>query len=504
MSCSVAAARVSLGNRIRQLAEDDPDRVALTFLPAKGGARALSRRELDDAATQLAGRLIARGVTVGQRVAIALENSPEHVVAALAVWKAGGSVVTLRWDTPEWERERLVAATRPALILADSDGTTVGGTPVVSVHDRDQAVVPVVPPPDLVPEYAVAVPSGGSTGASKAIVMPFPGALVPGETSARNQALLGTEPITSQIVFAPLYHGNPFQMVHQSLFDELALVLMEKFDAAQLVQAIATYRPHFMTLAPTMMKRLLDLPEIGAVDWACFRAILHGTAACPPWLKHRFIDLVGAERLWEVFASTEQNGVLLVRGDDWLAHPGTVGRPAPGTELKILDEAQAEVPAGELGEIYMRLAGTTGPAYRYLGADRPKIAAGGFTSVGDLGHVDEDGWVFSSDRRTDLIITGGANVVPAEVEAALSEHPDVADVAVIGLPDVEWGKRVHALVVPVDPHAPPTTESLKSHARARLAAYKVPKTYELLEALPRSEAFKLRRSELVLERTEQA
>jgi bile acid-coenzyme A ligase len=140
--------------------------------------------------------------------------------------------------------------------------------------------------------------------------------------------------------------------------------------------------------------------------------------------------------------------------------------------------------------------------FDYIGLDRPKVIDGGFVSVGDLAYCDADGYIYSADRRRDLIITGGANVVPAEVEAALGEHPEVADVSVIGLPDEEWGKRVHAIVEPVDSDRPPSTEELRTFAKSRLSSYKVPKSFELVAALPRSEMFKVRRTALVDERAD--
>jgi bile acid-coenzyme A ligase len=330
--------------------------------------------------------------------------------------------------------------------------------------------------------------------------MPFPGAVVPGTAFSLNYDMFGIEPIDRNIVFGPMYHANPFAAVHASLFDGHLVILHEKFKAAQVVESIRRHRPQYITLAPTMMKRLLEVDGIEDVDWSCFHIVLHGTAPCPPWLKRRWIELVGAERLWEIFASTELVGSIVVRGDEWLERPGTVGRPTAITELKILDENGDEVPVGEVGEIFMRIRGTTAPIFDYLGPDRPRVTPDGFASAGDLGSVDEDGYVYSADRRKDLIITGGVNVVPAEVEAALGEHPGVADVAVVGLPDEDWGHRVHAIVVPADPVNPPSAEELETHCRERLARYKVPKSFELIDELPRTDMFKIRRSALAAER----
>jgi bile acid-coenzyme A ligase len=162
------------------------------------------------------------------------------------------------------------------------------------------------------------------------------------------------------------------------------------------------------------------------------------------------------------------------------------------------------VPTGEIGEIYMRHTEDIGRRFEYLGADTPLPTADGFTSIGDLGWLDDDGYLYVADRRTDMIVTGGANVFPAEVEAALSEHPKVGDVVVVGITDPEWGRRVHAIVEPTDLTDPPSVEELDAFARDRITAYKVPKTYEFLDRLPRTDAGKLNRNALAAERAESA
>jgi bile acid-coenzyme A ligase len=200
------------------------------------------------------------------------------------------------------------------------------------------------------------------------------------------------------------------------------------------------------------------------------------------------------------YGSTENAGLSRIRGDEWLTHPGSVGRPF-NSEFRILDEAGRELPPGEVGEIYGRSTASPGPTFAYVGAPA-RSTADGFASVGDLGWLDAEGYLYIADRRSDMLITGGANVFPAEVEAALLEHPGVADAAVIGLPDPEWGQRVHALWQARDPERPPAVEALREHCRARLSAYKVPKSFECVTALPRSEAGKLSRPALVEARTQ--
>jgi bile acid-coenzyme A ligase len=195
------------------------------------------------------------------------------------------------------------------------------------------------------------------------------------------------------------------------------------------------------------------------------------------------------------YGSTENHGLSRISGSEWLAHPGSVGRPH-NSEFKILDEAGNELPPGEIGEIFGRPLGATALGFQYVGATA-RSTADGFASVGDLGWKDEDGYLYIADRRVDMVISGGANVFPAEVESALLEHSGVADAAVIGLPDPEWGQRLHALWQARDPAAPPSGEELLAHCRARLVAYKVPRSFERVDSLPRSEAGKLNRQALV-------
>jgi len=182
----------------------------------------------------------------------------------------------------------------------------------------------------------------------------------------------------------------------------------------------------------------------------------------------------------------------MIRGDEWLRRPGSVGRGLR-TDIRILADDMRELPTGEIGEVFLRQHYASGPTFRYVGAPPARSTDDGFTSVGDLGKLDDDGYLYVIDRRSDMIVTGGVNVFPAEVEAALLEHPGVADVAVVGVTDPEWGRRVHAVIEPTDPTARPGVEMLRAHCRARLARSKVPKTFSFVVSLPRSEAGKLNR-----------
>jgi bile acid-coenzyme A ligase len=247
-----------------------------------------------------------------------------------------------------------------------------------------------------------------------------------------------------------------------------------------------------------MLMRVARVPDVAKYDLSSLDRVVYGGAAAPEWVIRAWLDLIPPDRFTLSYGGSENHGLVMTTGDQWLTHPGTVGQPM-GTEVKILDEDGHELPPGEIGEIWLR-SKMEGPKYRYIGQPTPEPDPEGFGTFGDLGYVDDEGFVYIADRRRDMIVTGGANVYPAEVEAVLTEHPGVLDVVVIGLPDPEWGHRVHAVVQPVEGVPAPTPDELRAHCKARLASYKVPKTYEVVERIPRSAAGKVNRSSLIEER----
>ncbi len=296
------------------------------------------------------------------------------------------------------------------------------------------------------------------------------------------------------MIAGPLYHNSPFSLSHISLFEDNTLVVMEKFAAAQAVDAIERFGVQFCFMAPTMMQRIVRLDGVDKRDFSSFEGMMHTAAPCPAWLKRAWMKLLGPEKVYEAFGATEAVGATVIRGDEWLERPGSLGKPA-ACEMRIL-----KADGCEAGEIFMRP--TNGrETYYTIGSDPAKSTADGFVSVGDMGWVDEDGYLYLADRRVDLIITGGANVFPAEVEAALTEHEEVYDAVVLGIPDGEWGKRVHAAIQAVDPRSPPPAAELDGFCRERLMTCKAPKTYEFVEAIPRMASGKVRRTMMTRERS---
>ena len=393
---------------------------------------------------------------------------------------------------PAAERDQLMALAEPAAVL--SDAQDLKG--ITRAQMRALESYPATPPPDAVPQPYKAIASGGSTGKPKLIVTPSAFAFAPAAHPAT--VMWGLNANDRLYSPGPLYHNVAFIMTQTILFIGGSAVLNEKFDAGTCLAAIEKHRPTVLNLVPTMMLRMLRSEKLKTADLSSVRSLWHLAAPCPDWVKRGWIERIGAEKVNELWGATEATGVTVINGREWLQKPGSVGKGF-ATEIRILDDQRRPLPVGEVGEIFTRFSGA--PAnYSYLGAKPIETVDGDFASVGDLGYVDADGYLFLADRRVDQIITGGANVVPAEVEAVLTQHPGVRDAAVIGLKDDDLGRRVHALIEPANADAPPALEELDAHLRLHLASYKLPRGYEIVAMLPRDEAGKIRRSKLRDER----
>lgn len=481
------------------LAAEHPDKAAITYVKLDRSTRVVTWSELEKASNQVARLFEQHGVREKSTVVIGLRNSPEHYFCAFATWKLGAMVVPLRWDMPAVERDKVLELAQPQVVVGDWEDVAY---PCLQPGDLENAYrLSDAPHPERISQPGVASTSGGSTGRPKLIVNTAPYTGVPGVfiTPPGLGTYAGMQHGQTQLVAGPLYHGAPFTWGHNGLVEDHHLILIEKWDTELVAELIEKYRVQFMFMVPTMMLRLAKLPNIHDYDFSSLEALFHAGAKCPEWVKRFWIDLIGGEHVFESFGSTEMVGLTAIRGDEWLTHPGAVGRPK-FTDIKILDADLNEAPTGEVGEIFMRFQPPLKPNYTYIGSPPAKSTPDGFISMGDMGWVDADGYLYSADRRVDMIISGGANVFPAEVEAALAQHPQVADVVVIGIPDDDWGRRVHAIIRALDPHHPPTVRELDAFCRERLMVYKTPKSYEFMEQLPRDAMGKIRRTALMAER----
>jgi bile acid-coenzyme A ligase len=485
---SVAAADadpVSIGARIRQRAEEEPEAADLLHVTTDGGELRTTWAELHDRSDELAGALAARGVVAGDRVSLALGNTPQFVLATFATWKLGAVPVPVRWDVPEWELSRVLEVIAPRVHLGTDDLAWIDGTAGLAAPEL----------PDVVSPHANGICSSGSTGTPKVILTRKTGVYDAATIAPFMESWAPVPRPQMILVPAPMYHANGFATL-MSLLNGDRLVVLERFDAARAVDVIERHRISTFTATPTMLQRIADLPGVDDRDLSSLRWILQGAAPMPPSLVHRWIELIGPERIVMAYGMTEGLGLTALRDDEWMTHQGSVGRGFRDTELRILDPDGRDLPTGQLGEIFLRSPMYEG--YEYLGGAPPlRGTDDGFHSAGDLGYLDAEGYLYLVDRRVDMIISGGANVFPAEVECALIDHAAIADVVVIGLRDAEWGRRVHAIVQPADRAAPPSAEEVIAYAKGRLAPYKVPKTVEIVDAIPRSEATKVSRGALI-------
>ncbi|WP_020673666.1 AMP-binding protein [Amycolatopsis nigrescens] len=472
-----------LGTKLAQLAEADPDRAAVTC-----GAVTLSRRELDLRSNALAREYAARGVGQDSLVTIGLPNGVEFILAALAAWKLGATPQPVSFRLPEAELTAVLELADPDLVV----GLAAADRAAVPAEFEPGAATDPLPP--AVAGAWKAPTSGGSTGRPKVILAGHPACAEVLELYAN---LFGMPENGVHLVSGPLYHNAPFMMSAAALFAGNHVVVLPKFDPAELLRLIGEHGVDWTFLVPTMMHRIwrLPAPEREAADVSSLRVVLHGAAPCPPWLKRAWLDWLGPERVHELYASTEAQAGCLISGTEWLEHPGSVGRVRQG-EMRILDDEHQDVPTGEVGEIWMR-PDPGGPlTYRYLG-DTATTLPGGWESQGDLGRMDADGYLYLADRKPDMILVGGSNVFPAEVEAALDEHPAVLSSCVIGLPDDDYGNLVHAVV---QVSTPVTEEELLAHLRERLVSYKLPRRIEFVDRPLRDEAGKIRRAQVRAER----
>lgn len=468
-----------LSTRLRELAAEHPD------APAVSDGDAVPTRAEFDASTNRIARVFAeRGVRQGDLVSIGLPNGVRHVETSVAVWKLGAVPQPVSHRLPPDELAAVLDVADPALVV----GLESAGRPWVT-GDVDASGYPDEPLPEVVGPSWKAPTSGGSTGRPKVIVA--------GQAACTEEVLARADGLRIDrdgvmLCTAPLHHNAPYMFSLMALLQGHHVVIEKRFDAQRTLDLVERHRVTWLYVVPTMMSRILRLPDPGAADLSSLRTVLHVGAPCPPDVKRGWLDLVGPDAVVEIYAGTESQAGTFIDGREWLAHPGSVGRVTRG-EMSVRDADFAELPTGETGEIWMRTVDGK-PTYHYLGAVPEE--RDGWETLGDMGRFDADGYLYLADRRTDMILVGGANVYPAEIEGVLDAHPDVLGSAVIGLPDPDYGQVVHAIV-----HARPSIEdSLREHVAARLTPYKTPRTYEFVDRPLRDDAGKVRRSALRDER----
>lgn len=478
--CGVAT--VSYAQRLADLATADPDRPAITC-----GADTATRSELDRRANRLARDLQARGVAVGDMVTIALPNSVDWFVAVAACWKLGAIPQPVSSRLPARELAAIADLADPKVVIGADPGAFPGRACLPAGYQPDLELDDG-PLPDAVSPAWKAPTSGGSTGRPKLIVSGDPSVIDPEQPS----------PLLFQqdgvfVLPGPLYHNGPIVWSCGALLYGNHVVVLPRFDPEETLAAIDRYQGDIVYLVPTMMKRILRLPDDVRARYhlSSLRWVWHLAEPCPAWLKQAWIEWLGPERIIELYAGTEGQAATVITGGEWLEHQGSVGRPIHG-EIMILDADGNVLPPGEQGEVWMRSTRDT-PTYRYVGAEARR-RDGGWESLGDMGWVDSDGYLYLGDRMQDMVLSGGANIYPAEIEAAIQEHPVVKSVVVIGLPDEDLGNRLHA-IVEADAGAV-SAEELQKFLAERLVRYKIPRSFEFVDEPLRDDAGKVRRAQL--------
>jgi len=444
--------------------------------------------ELDRRSNRLARAYQAMGVEADDFVTIALPNGIEFFESVFAVWKLGATPQPVSARLPRFERNQIIEVGQPKLVV----GVPPDSHPDVASVPEGFQPDPGLPDsrlPEKTATYFKAMTSGGSTGRPKLIVSHTPAQWDP-QGDYMNFGTAG-----SVLIPGPLYHNGPFMWAMIAMFKGNQVTVTTRFDAESTLAWIEAERVDTVYMVPTMMQRIWQLPEVAKqrYDLSTLRCVWHLAAPCPEWLKQAFIDWLGADVIWELYGGTEGQGSTIISGSEWLAHRGSVGRPVERCEMQIVDEEGRTLPPGEVGEVFMRPKGDVGTTYHYVGAEARAIE-GGWESLGDMGYLDADGYLYLSDRRTDMILSGGANIYPAEVEAAIDAYPGVRSSAVIGLPDADLGNAVHAIVDA--PGAALSAEALLAHLAEHLVRYKIPRTIEFVDEPLRDDAGKVRRKAL--------
>jgi len=495
------------------ICESRPEKVAVVDVDGTE----ISFGELGRRVNQISHGFAASGVGPGECVTVALKNRADFLALKLAAGQSGVYLVPAGVHSTRRELAHVIGDSKSRLVFADevSMEAAVGAS---DEHGVENARLVMMDPlggrrsmadflrglPTSTPESRVGgrymYYTSGTTGSPKGVVVPATPKSPEEDTAAWAAGFASSFDFVPfegvHLVTGPLYHRGPGLWTLVSLHLGHTVVLMRKFDPETMLGLIQRYRVTSSHIVPTVFHRMLQIPlEVREqYDLSSLRQVLHAAAPCPVHVKRAMIAWLGPV-LWEYYGSTEGGGTI-VRPEDFEQHPGSQGRAWPGAKVRITDDARQPVPAGVEGTIWI----SNGTRFSYRGDETKTRAAwdGEWFTVGDIGHLDPDGWLYIGDRRSDLIISGGVNVYPAEVEGALLAHPLVADAAVVGVPDDEWGQRVVAVIEP-RPEAPESdslAEELTRHCRAELTGPKVPREYCFVSVMPRNEIGKVSRTGL--------
>lgn len=463
----------------------------------------LSYAELESRSNRLAQALLARGVAAGDRVAWCGPNSVQVLVTLHACRKIGAVAVPVAYRFTAAEMRYVFADCGAVAVLVDAEVAAqvvalrpelpavreivAWGAPVPGAQDWDALLAEGTDaPPVPVDPGTQMIYTSGTTGKPKGAVRAKP---VPEMTLALVRTLRLVPDDEVHLTTGPLYHSGPLAWAMLTHTLGGTVVVLRAFDPARWLELVRTHRVTNTFTAPTPLKRIVTLPGevLATADLSSMRSLVANAAPVPYALKQEIVAKLGDGFLFEVYGSTELGVDAVLPPEEQLARPGSCGRALPGVELRVVDDDGAVLPPGEPGRLMVR----SPIAFSgYHGRTDAIADAEGWKSVGDVAHLDADGYLYIRDRGGDLVITGGMNVYPAEVEAVLHAHPDVLDVAVFGVPSAEWGQSVHAAVVARPGHTI-DLPALQAHVAGQLAGYKRPRSWEIRDALPRTESGKV-------------
>jgi long-chain acyl-CoA synthetase len=482
------------------------------------GDREISHDELTARAATIAGALRGAGVEHGDRVAIVLRNEPTFLALSAACSQLGAVAVPINWHSRGRELAHVLSHSGARAVFVHSD--LISAVEPELPGDVELIEVPV--PDELTAHYGDAAVTGrhvlldawtadadpcadaaesarlsliytsGTTGLAKGVLREAMTAEQAQQVAATTLAAMGLRPGMRTLITAPMYHAAPNAQAVFALALGIELTIMPRFDPESFLALIETQRISHAQVVPTMFVRLLDLPEEvrARYDLSSLECVVHAAAPCPVHVKRRMIEWFGPV-IHEYYGATEIGIVVACDSHEWLAHEGTVGRPLGGADIHVFDPLGKLLSTGETGEVYIRPPDYW-PGFTYLDQDdrRREIDRDGYITIGDVGRVDEDGFLHLSDRARDMVISGGTNIYPAEIEACLLELDGVRDVAVFGIPDDEFGEAL-AAHIDADPSAGLTEQSIREHVAMRLAGFKVPKVIVFDDELPREETGKI-------------
>ena len=491
------------------IAEQTPDKAAYIMA---GSGETVTYAELDRRSNQLAHLFRRRGLRRGDCVALFMENNARFFEVTWAAQRAGLYYTAISSRLTAGEVAYILNDCGARVLVAskaraDVAATAVAAAPAVYTrlmcfgtvdgfdsYEEARDAQPTGPIADE-SEGQDMLYSSGTTGQPKGVKVPLPEDGPIGTPSGVYLLAVGLYGLTSESVYlspAPLYHAAPLRFTMSWMRAGATAIVMEHFDPLEYLRLVEKYRVTHSQVVPTMFVRMLKLDEETrrSFDLSSLQVVIHAAAPCPVPVKHHMIDWWGPI-IYEYYAGTEGNGFTAIDSEEWLAHPGSVGRAILGT-VHIVGEDGEEVPTGQTGTVFFE----SGNSFEYHN-DPAKTAASrngkGWSTLGDVGHLDENGYLYLSDRKAYMIISGGVNIYPQEAENLLVTHPKVMDVAVFGVPNEEMGEEVKAVVQPIDmaEAGPDLERELMDFCKASLASYKCPRSIDFEAELPRHPTGKL-------------